>query len=745
MANTVQIVFTVNSAQAQAGITQIQTQITGLGSASQGAGSQIDGMLGLFRSALIIEFFRRGASEAFAFGKAAVDAFNEAQAAALGLQTVARSAGVDPQAALQAVQSLELVKNGMLTVSEASTALKNNLRTGFSLEQSIDLIKQFGDAAAFNKQSAISFGDAVVRTSEGIRQNLSTLADAGGITTNLSVILGRAGLTFDDLSDKVNGAANTTKFYNELLKETAAFQGDAARRANTFAGQTQALEAQQKVLMQTIGEIITNSPELQSGLQAVGDTLGYITSQLKDSDSELAKFVDNSASRFGVILEAAAKLARGINAIAAAINFLNPSFGVDEKIPEQELKNQKDAKIANDKLIQSYKDAQAKLKEPLPPLIDPKQLKLIREANDALTDLKSKLQDDPFKALDDASARREREFLQRFKDAPDQVKDSFRIENAKLLDAEIAKLKVKQDKEAADTAEKQKKLFQDVANASADLQAKLSTNPLSQLFTSAAKTQAEFLTRFKDVPKEMLAALVKFNTDALSLDIFKAKFSLSQSIFGNQTELAKLQAGFGGADLRDSSIAKSLAFEERKLELIKQGVNVQGLGTLKELESQALLFELQSKRAAGTLSNAEQQSLINRIALSDKKFDAQAKLEAFTASALEANIASAVAFLSQANSAAEKQFANQQIIGLTGDIGKLTPGALEARQKALTDELTINQEAFKENAERLAGNTTAMEANTAALVKFAERDSFVRIIIDQALGSRTDFLPSAGF
>jgi hypothetical protein len=552
MANVVSIVFTVNGAQGQQTLTQIQAQITGLGQTAQQSGSQVDGALAFFKSALIIEFFRRGASEALAFGKAAVAAFNEARNAALGLETVAKGAGVDPQAALAAVQNLDLVKNGLLTVAEASTALKNNLRTGFSLEQSIDLIKKFGDAAAFNKQSAISFGDAVVRTSEGIRQNLSTLADAGGITTNLSVILGRAGLTFDDLTDKVNGQANATKFYNELLKETAVFSGDADKKSKEFAGQIDALNSKEKILMQTIGEIITSSPELQKGFQAVGDTLEYLTSQLKDSDSELHKFVANSAAEFGVLIEITAKLVRGINAIAAVINFLNPigdALNPDVGVTKDELQLQKDAKIANDKIIQAYKDAQKKLNAQLAdaPILDAKQLKLIREASDALTDLKSKLSDDPFKSLDEASARREREFLQRFKDAPDQVKDSFRIENAKLLDVEISKLKAKQDKDAQDTAEKQKKLFAEVGNATLDLQAKLSINPVALMFDAAARRQADFLEKFKEVPKVMTDAFIKASQEAAQLDFFKSVFGQGQGLGNLLNERAKLEAG-GDAD-----------------------------------------------------------------------------------------------------------------------------------------------------------------------------------------------------
>lgn len=677
--NKVQVIFEIDKdAQGRTTLKQIESGITRLGRTSKQAGSEIDASLSFFKGAILVEFFRQGVGAAFEFAKSAVAAFNEAQAAAIGLQTVAKGAGVDPQAALDAVKNLALVKNGLLTVAEASTALKNNLRTGFSLEQSIDLIKKFGDAAAFNKQSAISFGDAVVRTSEGIRQNLSTLADAGGITTNLSVILGRAGLTFEDLTDKVNGQANATKFYNELLKETAVFSGDAEKKANTFAGQTDALAAKQKVLMQTIGEIITSSPELQSGLQSVGDTLGYITSQLKDSDSELHKFVSNSAAEFGVLIELAAKFARGINAIAGAINFLNPigdALNPGSPVSKDEAKNRADTKKTFNDLAKAYKDAQAKLKTDLAqaPIFDAGALKKKeQEDKKAFAEMK-KDSDDYFK-----------------KQATDQ----------KLLD---------------DLAKQSADALREMGNATAELNAKLSINPIGAAFDAASSKQEQFLIKLKNVPEKMKAAFVQAAQEVNRLELFKGTFGQGQGLGGLAGEIAKLQSGFGGSELRDKKLEESLAFEERKLELIKLGANVRGASTRVELEKQALLFELEQKRAAGTLSNAEQAIILKKIELTSQKSINEKKLEAFNLTQTDNRIRLAQDFFGKAKTDTERQFANQQIIDATSDIGKLTPAQVEVALKARLDQQAFAQQAFRENVENLKAQTLAQKGNTDAL------------------------------
>lgn len=500
MANTVQVVFEIDKdQQGRTVLRQIDQGLDKIGQTAKQQGSGIESSLSFLKGAVILEFFRRGASAALEFGKAAVTAFNEAQAAALGLQSAARFRGLDPEQAADAVKNIELVKNGLLTLGDASTAVKNLLASGFSLEQSIELVNRFGDSAAFGRQSALSFGQAIVSATEGVKNQNSVLVDNAGVTKNLSVILKERGFELQDLSDKLKGASAREALYNGLLTETQAQVGDAAKLTNTFAGQTAQLEAQSQKLLVTLGEIITSNPDLQKGLQSVGTTLEFITAQLKDSDSALRKFVDNSASNIGILIDAVAKLVRGIETLAKVINVfdiitpvLNPGgqFKQGPSSDDQVIKQQ--FKKAREAFLEEQKKLESELKQK-PIIAAETSKKAFDEQQEQIAQLR-KSSEDYFKKLEEANKKYANE-VRAAGDAVDELKS------------------------------------------------KLQVNPLLDIFDAADKRQREFLLRFQQVPKEIKDAFEKASRDVANLDFFRGVFAQGQNLNNLLNERAKLEAG----------------------------------------------------------------------------------------------------------------------------------------------------------------------------------------------------------
>lgn len=715
MPNTVQIIFQVDpNNTGQNAIININNQIANMGQTGQQAGGQVAGGLsaaGLAGGAaaigitLAVEALRRGVAEAYEFGKAAVAAFNQANDAALGLQTIAKSVGVNPDTVLEAVKNLDLVKNGLLTVDQASTVLKNNLRTGFNLEESINLLKGFGDIAAFNKQSAISFGDAVVRTSEGIRQNIANLADAGGLTTNPAAIQKRAGIEFDELKDKTNGAANATKYYKELLKELAPFQGDAAKKAETFAGgQDKLAAAQQKVLV-TVGELIAKNPELNKSFAELAASLETVNIILKDENSNLSRFVTNATTGFSYLVSGAAQFLESLEGILGLlrdfenISTLGASEGFFGALFPQD-----------DELTKKVKE-QAK--------------KISKAVSDAL------------------------------REKPPTTDDASGAKLGKKDQEELEKAVLKFQKESEEKYKKFQQSVREAADAVTDLQSKLTNNPIANAFETAEKRQREFLEKFKEVPAAMIEEFKKANNELLRLEIFKGKIDSSGRVGNLQAEIAKLNAGLGGSALRSESGNESLTLEQRKLDLLKQGIDLRNTTSLRELEVQAIIKELEQKRSEGNLSNAEQEVLIRKASLLDAKFAAEENFKRLEREARAAQILSGQQLLSQASSTAEKKLANEQILSATSDITRLTPEQVDIRLKALKDSAGFEQQLLKDNLDRAKEENASRKENTAALVevgnslkemhgnlqRIANRDSFIKIEVDNSLNPRIDRLP----
>ena len=216
----------------------------------------------------------------------AVKIAEERKNALIGLQSTALFKGFDTTEAESIVKSLRLVKGGIVELSEAASAEKNLIQFGFNLEQSRNLLERFSDSAAFGKQSALTYGQAVSRTAEGIKNFSSGLSDAGGITKNLSVIMKEAGITQDDLTNKKTQAAAIEKYYQALLKETAGQVGNADLLLQGFTGTTSALTQAQKNLQVTVGEIITQNPEVLALLQHWTSGVNDVTAALQTQDSQ---------------------------------------------------------------------------------------------------------------------------------------------------------------------------------------------------------------------------------------------------------------------------------------------------------------------------------------------------------------------------------------------------------------------------------------------------------------------------
>jgi mevalonate kinase len=91
----------------------------------------------------------------------------------MGLQSVAKGTGNDINKVTQA--ATDLTKDGLMSISDAATSLKNLLQAGFGLDQAILLMNRFKDSAAFGRQGALSFGESIRGATEGIRNGNSIL------------------------------------------------------------------------------------------------------------------------------------------------------------------------------------------------------------------------------------------------------------------------------------------------------------------------------------------------------------------------------------------------------------------------------------------------------------------------------------------------------------------------------------------------------------------------------------------
>jgi hypothetical protein len=166
----------------------------------------------------------------------------------LGLDSTATSMKVDLNETTKAAQ--ELSKDGLMTIGQAATGLKNLLISGYGLPEATTIMNRFKDSAAFGRQASLSFGEAITSATEGIKNGNSILVDNAGVTKNLSVMLQEAGYSAQDLMKASSDAGVRMAIYNGIIRETSHQQGDAAKLAGTLSGQMSQFNAKSLVEMQ---------------------------------------------------------------------------------------------------------------------------------------------------------------------------------------------------------------------------------------------------------------------------------------------------------------------------------------------------------------------------------------------------------------------------------------------------------------------------------------------------------------
>lgn len=199
------------------------------------------------------EAMRASAQRVSQFISDSSESANRYQAALLGLTTVTNAFGQSQEDSLANAKAL--AADGLMSITDAAAGLKNLLATGFSLDEATTLMERFKDSAAFGRQGALQFGEAIVGATQGIKNGNSILVDNAGVTKNLSIILSEMGYSTQDVMNITSNASVRQALFNGILKETAVQTGDAAKLANTYAGTQSRAAVQTEMFKVRIGQV----------------------------------------------------------------------------------------------------------------------------------------------------------------------------------------------------------------------------------------------------------------------------------------------------------------------------------------------------------------------------------------------------------------------------------------------------------------------------------------------------------
>ncbi len=334
MSNALKYLIQLDASQAKAALASFQSSLSNalrtasnstsgnpLAGIQTGANKAISSIGGLAASFVSLKAISVAAAGAFA--KSAIDSSEQAENAFRGLESVANRTGVGISRAWSAVQ--QLTADGLMSQTEAATALKNLFSRGFGLEEAVTLIERFKDSAAFGRQAALGFGEAVVGATEGLKNENSALVDNAGVTKNVAKM-------WDDYAKKIGVSTNELTQaqkrqaeYNGVLKETEAQVGDSKKLQEGLSGANAKLAKSFSDLKNSIGDDL--KPAYTELLNLTSKLLDKTTEYLKAS-KEAMKPEALTANKGSVGF-----IARGTRALAGAVGIDLPPIPSSGAIP----------------------------------------------------------------------------------------------------------------------------------------------------------------------------------------------------------------------------------------------------------------------------------------------------------------------------------------------------------------------------------------------------------------------------
>jgi hypothetical protein len=226
--------------------------------------------VGRLRNILLLVSFAAGG--VIASFKAFFEQAVRTEASLNSLRSVAANTGLEFERLKN--QSIALENEGIMSVGGSTSALKNLAASRLSMTETSQVMNALTDAAAFNRQGQLSWEEAVIGATQGIKNQNSIMIDNAGITKNISVMYREYALQLGKTSGKLTENEKRQAIVNGIIREAGIFAGDAERAMNSYQGRISKFNVQIIKLQRSFGELVA---------PGIIDLIDSISDFLKDS------------------------------------------------------------------------------------------------------------------------------------------------------------------------------------------------------------------------------------------------------------------------------------------------------------------------------------------------------------------------------------------------------------------------------------------------------------------------------
>lgn len=255
-----------------------------------------------------------------------VQKYKEYESANKGLQSIVKGQGLSFSNAQSFIE--DYISDGLIPLSDATLAYKNLASRGYNEEQIKQTMIALKDAAAFGRQSTYEYGEAIATATEGLKNENSILVDNAGVTKNVAKMWQDYAKSVGKTTESLTQTEKIEAEVNGIREESKNQIGDAAKYAETYAGQQAQVNAVNIELSKTIGESMIPALTQYSSLQlSITKGLTEFISNNKSATSGIISFTTTLLAMI-VGLTAAKKAYVAYKTAAAAADMTTKAFTV---------------------------------------------------------------------------------------------------------------------------------------------------------------------------------------------------------------------------------------------------------------------------------------------------------------------------------------------------------------------------------------------------------------------------------
>ncbi len=175
------------------------------------------------------------------FSKSSVQAAARTESAWAGLGFVLEA---NNRSIVQARKFLEeYTVDGLVPLTSAVAAYQNLVQRGYETDQIEQMLNFMKDAASFARQGQFSMGEAIEKTTQGLRMENSLLTDSVGIQTNVAKMWAQYAAEIGTTANNLTLAQKRQAEFNGFMREGGVFAGAAQQYLNTYSGRIAQLSA----------------------------------------------------------------------------------------------------------------------------------------------------------------------------------------------------------------------------------------------------------------------------------------------------------------------------------------------------------------------------------------------------------------------------------------------------------------------------------------------------------------------